>query len=356
MVNCFGKAAVRNRSGALFSWRFGMRVGFIRGGFWLVMMAAILVGVATTGSWAQVPKAKAPGAPPPGARPKAKLPDPEPLSLETSDGVVIKATYYPGTEKKNTVPVILIHGFGGSKSEYHAFALYLQSLGHASIAPDLRGHGQSTVQKFPNGSTVTLDADKLKRDDLEAMARDVEACKKFLLEKNNAGDLNIELLTVIGADFGTIIATRWAAADWSVRDLPAYKQGRDVKALVLLSPMTAFKAVTIREAFTVPAVQSQLSIMFVAGAKDSKSTTEAKKNYDALQRHHPKLPDDPEERRKLQELYLVQPETLVTGTKLLADSVRVRDLSVKEMIGIFIDRRLVQRKQELAWQNRESPL
>jgi hypothetical protein len=103
-------------------------------------------------------------------------------------------------------------------------------------------------------------------------------------------------------------------------------------------------------------VQKQLSIMLVAGSKDSASTSDAKKMYDALQRHHPKLPDDAEERRKVQELYLVQPETVLTGTKLLGDAVAVRDLTVKEMITIFIDRRLVQRKQDFPWQNRESPL
>lgn len=337
-----------------------MHVGKPRRSCWIFFIAAIFVGLVASDGLAQVPKARLqppmPNGAAPGARPKVKLPDPEPVSLESLDGVVLKATYYPGTAKKETVPLMLIHGFGGSKSEYHAFALYMQSLGHASLAPDLRGHGQSTLQKLPNGTTVTLDADKFTRLDLESMVRDIETCKRFLLDKNNAGELNIELLTVVGADFGTILATRWSAADWSVRDLPAYKQGRDVKALVLLSPMTAFKGITMREAFTVPAVQSQLSIMFVAGTKDGKSTSEAKKNYDALQRHHPKLPDDPEERRKIQELYLVQPETLVSGTKLLADSVRVRDLSVKEMIGIFLDRRLVQRKPDLVWQNRESPL
>jgi pimeloyl-ACP methyl ester carboxylesterase len=353
--------------GASFQWRGDMHVRGIKvNGLVAVMAGALVVSFGSV--VAQVPKRTQP-APKPGFPPKAapapavkgkgkaaKLPDPEVVSLETKDGVSIKATYYPGTAKKEAVPVILIHGYGGQRHEYHAFALHLQSLGHAAIAPDLRGHGQSTTAKLLDGSTATLDSDKFNRKDLEAMVLDVEACKRFLMEKNNAGELNIELLTVVGADFGTILAVRWAAADWAVPDLPAYKQGKDVKALVLLSPMASFKAVTMREALTYPAVQKQLSIMLVAGSKDTKSAAEAKKIYDALQRHHPKLPDDPEERRKLQELYLVNPDTVLTGTKLLGDAVAVRDLTVKEMISIFIDRRLVQRKQDFAWQNRESPL
>jgi alpha-beta hydrolase superfamily lysophospholipase len=301
------------------------------------------------------PKVVAPASP--AAKGKGpKLPEPEDVTLETNDGVSIKATYYAGTAKKETVPVIMVHGFEGQRGEYHRLALYLQTLGHASIVPDLRGHGQSKIKKT-DGGPVTLDVEKFTRRDLEDMVRDVEACKKFLLEKNNAGELNIEMLTVIGAEFGGIVAVRWAAADWAARDLPAYKQGRDVKGIVLLSPMASFKAVTMREALVFPPIQSQVSMMLVAGARDSKATAEAKKIYDSLQRHHPKLPDDAEERRRVQELYLIQPEANLSGTKLLADAVVERGLTVKEIIGdVFIKRRLVDRKSDFPWQDRQSPL
>ena len=297
-----------------------------------------------------------PKGPPPAAKGKApKLPEPEDVTLETKDGLSIKATYYAGTAKKETVPVILVHALEGQRGDYHAFAVYLQSQGFAAIAPDLRGHGQSKLKK-PDGTPVAIDPDKLMRPELEAMVQDVEACKKFLLEKNNAGELNIEMLAIVGAEYGGIVAVRWAAADWAARDLPAYKQGRDVKAIVLLSPLDAYKAVTMRDALAFAPVQSQISMMFVAGTKDSKATKEAKKVYDALQRHHPKLPDDPDERRKVQELYLIQPETIVSGTKLLANAVLVRDLQVREMIAIFLERRLLDRKAEFPWQDRQSPL
>jgi pimeloyl-ACP methyl ester carboxylesterase len=297
-----------------------------------------------------------PKGPPPAAKGKTpKLPEPEDVALETRDGMTIKATYYAGTAKKETAPVILVHALEGQRGDYHSFALYLQAQGFAAIAPDLRGHGQSKLKKA-DGSPVALDPDKLMRPELEAMVHDVEACKKFLLEKNNAGELNIEMLAIIGAEYGGIVAVRWAAADWAARDLPAYKQGRDVKAIVLLSPLDAYKAVTMREALTFAPVQSQISMMFVAGTKDSKSTKEAKKVYDALQRHHPKLPEEPDERRKLQELYLIQPEVNLSGTKLLASSVAVRDLPVREMIAIFLERRLIDRKSEFPWQDRKSPL
>lgn len=290
---------------------------------------------------------------PPGKAKGPKIPEPEELTLETNDGFSIKATYYAGTAKKDSVPVILVHAFEGQRGDFHQFALFLQSQGHAAIAPDLRGHGQS---KTRNGMPITIATDKMTRVDLESMVFDIEACKKFLLDKNNSGDLNIELLTIVGAEFGGTVAVRWAARDWAARDLPSYKQGKDVKAIVLLSPQPAFKGVTMREAMAFPPLQSMVSMMLVAGAQDTKSSGEAKKLHNSLENHHPKLPENSEERKKVKSLYFEQPETKVSGTKLLANSVSVGGLTVREMVSIFIQRRLVDRRADFPWQDRQSPL
>lgn len=309
----------------------------------------------------QIPPAKKPLQPPvpmppvakkPGPASKGpKLPEPEDVSLETKDGVALKATYYPGTAKKETVPLIMLHGLGGQRGEYHRLALFLQTLGHASIVPDLRGHGQSKLQKV-DGVTRTLEADNLTRRDLEAMLQDVEVCKKFLLDKNNEGELNIELLCVVGAEFGSIIAARWAAYDWSVRNLPAYKQGQDVKALVFLSPVQAMKAVSMREALAHPALQKLLSVLVIVGADDSKGLSEARKIHGLLHGHRPKPPADREEALKVQDLFLIDNvPTNLSGTRLLG-----RGLRVEENIARFLDLRLVARKADFPWQERRSPL
>jgi alpha-beta hydrolase superfamily lysophospholipase len=296
------------------------------------------------------PPAKTPAPPskataPPAGKAKTagpKVPEPEDVSLSTKDGLSIKATYYPGTGKKEAVPFILVHGFEGQRGDFHSLAIYLQSLGHAAIAPDLRGHGQSKAQRG-GGGAVTLDPDKMTRPALEEMVWDIQACKPFLMEKNNAGELNIEQLCVIGAEFGAILATHWAALDWSQQDLPAYKMGKDVKALVLLSPPSSLKGVTIQKALASPAVKTQLSVLLVAGSEDSKASAEVKKLNSSLQAAHAKNPDD-------KAIYLVQPDTTLSGTKLLGSG-----LEVKEMIASFIDKRLVDRRSNFAWQNRTSP-
>src|SRR5262245_57999402 len=51
----------------------------------------------------------------------------EDVSLEAKDHLLMKATYYPGKHGKETVPVILVHGFGGSRQDLGDLAEFLQS-------------------------------------------------------------------------------------------------------------------------------------------------------------------------------------------------------------------------------------
>ena len=69
----------------------------------------------------------------------------------------------------------------------------------------------------------------------------MKAVKDFLWERNNAGELNIDKLCVVGAEMGASVALNFALADALDQDSnrvlrPDYKLGRFVKALVLISP------------------------------------------------------------------------------------------------------------------------
>src|SRR5262245_11556684 len=276
-----------------------------------------------------------------------KPPAPEDVTLKTKDGVNIRATYFGGLAKKNSVPIIMLHGWEGQRGEYDTLALGLQGKGCSIIAPDLRGHGQSTTQKLADGSTRELDASKLRPAELQEAWLDVEACKSFLMDKNNLGELNINALCVIGADFGAILALRWAALDLTAPPLLTAKQGQDVKALVLLSPMQSFKGLTIREALAVPAVQRELSMMIVCGNKDTKSLPDAKRLHSGLQKFHPDPGNDRDAIEKKKDLFLVEAETSLSGTKLLATG-----LPVMGNIARFIDLRLINKLPEYAWSDR----
>jgi len=279
--------------------------------------------------------------------PKPKIPAAEDVNFETKDGVNIRATYYAGLAKKESIPVIMVHGWEGARGEYDALAKSLQDAGNSCLALDLRGHGQSTAQKLPDGSTKTLAADKFRPNELDAMILDIEAGKKFLMERNNRGELNINALCVIGSEFGGILALRWSALDLTAPPLLAYKQGQDVKALVLLSPLRAFKGLKIDEALAVPDIK-RISMMIVSGKSDNKGGPEAKRLHSSLQTFHAKVGTDPEDIKKNQDLFLVQPETSLQGTKLLGPG-----LPVIGNIGKFIELRLKNKLAEHPWSDRK---
>jgi len=291
-----------------------------------------------------------------------KLPDIERVSLKTKDLVNLQCNFYPGgvvegRDKKFTrvagkevVPVILVHHWGGQRGDYDALASYLQKLGHAIMVPDLRGHGNSTTRRLPGGD-VEIDPERMRTADINAMVYDIEAVKKELLEKNNAGQLNIEMLTIVGAELGAITAMNYAALDWARPQLPFQKQGRDVKALALLSPAQSFKGATLTKSLRAPAVRQLLSVMLVVGAGDAESAKDAKAIHSRLERYH-KEPD-PKDVVEKKSLFLVEKPTSLKGTDLVHPRAM---LNVQFDVAKFIELRLVNKREDFPWKDRTSPL
>ncbi len=63
---------------------------------------------------------------------------PEEITLPTADNVQIKATYYRGGNGKESIPVLLLHGYGAKhdRTDYTKdFAPFLQSKGYAVVVP-----------------------------------------------------------------------------------------------------------------------------------------------------------------------------------------------------------------------------
>ena len=304
-----------------------------------VLLTALALILMTSGSWAQAPKPK-----PKGKDAPAK---PEEIKLDTKDGWSIHATYFPGKLKKEAVPFILLHGWEGQRGDFDPLALFLQAQGHAVIAPDLRGHGQSNTR--PGTEKTIDDPNDLKRPEIESMLYDVEACKKFLRQKNNEGELNLESLCVVASDFSCILAMQWTAADWNAPVLASYKNGQDVKALVLLTPWQTFKGITMQKTLQHPAIRNKLSMLMVAGTDDSRGHADAKKLNTSLEAFRPDMKKDDVE-AKDRTLVFVQPETNLSGTKLLNPG-----LKLMPVIGTFVKFRLVDRTEDFTWSERVSP-
>jgi pimeloyl-ACP methyl ester carboxylesterase len=328
---------------------------------WLVLAAAVAlvsgVGFQPTAlGQEKKPAAKSDkGAPPP------KLD--EDLLLHTRDGLQLAVTYYPPatSEKlqeglgKKTIPIVLLHGWKQSRNDYKDLAHFLQKRGYAVIVPDLRGHGGST-RRIGASRDDTLDAARMTPGQFSLMVtQDMRAVKDFLWEKNNAGELNIDKLCVVGAEMGASVALNFALLDAVDQERnrvqrPDYKLGCFVKALVLISPELSFKGLPIRNAAAYPPVQRDISIMILVGKQNAKALAEAKRLYGIFEKSHPEPTGD--DKLDKQTLFLGELDTLLQGTKLLD-----RKFNLPAVIADFVNRRLVKSNaaREWTWRERKFP-
>ncbi len=275
-----------------------------------------------------------------------EIPAPEDIELTTRDGVILHATYFPGTEEKDTVPVILLHDYQGQRGQFLDLAKRLQEEGHAVLVPDLRGHGESTEVE---GMNKPLRADRLTKQQFYRMVEDdVETLKRFLIRQNNEEQLNIDKLCVVGAGMGAVVAINWAALDWSWPPLATGKQGQDVKALVLISPPQVFRGLSTKNALTTDALQKKIAIFLAVGRDDRRALAQAKRIYTQLQRRR-----TPQERRRTpqerEQLRTIGYRTSLQGVKLLKKEFPLEDHIVK-----FINEMVA--SQKIPWAPRKPPV
>lgn len=320
--------------------------------WWCLALAVLLPLANVSVGWAQAkPSPKAA----PETRPSKKekeLPPPVELKgndLLTRDGVMLKATFYPGTKGKDTVPVILLHSSKGDRKEYTTLAPLLQQRGHAVLVPDLRGFGDSS-QVMVGGQIREVDNLRLKPSDYEAMvAYDMEAIKSFLRRQNDEGQLNVNKLCVVGAEMGASVAIQWAKLDWSWPILTGLKQGQDVKGLVLISPKWSFPGLPINAAIDHPALREQISMLLIVGGADHDALSDARRLHRVIKRDESDLP--PQKRT----VFFFELDTKLQGAKLLGlESLSVRGartkVTVENLVASFVDARLA--SQDYPWVKR----
>jgi pimeloyl-ACP methyl ester carboxylesterase len=299
------------------------------------------------------PAKPAPAADKSAKKEKDKLPEKKELLLQTNDGMTLTLTYYPGTKGKESVPVVLLHAWKRNRTDFKDLAPALQAVGCAVIVPDLRGHGESKHTKYARKDEA-LDAAKFSPQQFGVMVTsDMLAIKNFLWEKNNAGELNLDKLCVVGAEMGASVAVNFAIADaldqGANRVLqPAYKLGRFVKALVLISPEMSFKGLPIRPGNA--RLIADVSLLIFVGKQDKKAYEEAKRIYGIFERYHP----EPVGLNKNEErtLYFAALDTKLQSAKLLDPK-----LNVAGYINEFIQRRLIKSEpsREWMWMERKIP-
>jgi pimeloyl-ACP methyl ester carboxylesterase len=94
--------------------------------------------------------------PTPSAVPAASPPASD-LTLKSSDGLTIAATYWPGRNPHGSA-VLLLHGNNASRGATATNAAWLGRRGYAALTIDLRGHGESAAAPRSFGLHESRDA------------------------------------------------------------------------------------------------------------------------------------------------------------------------------------------------------
>ncbi len=220
------------------------------------------------------------------SRKEIKFSEPIKIKLIAKDNFEFFATYYPGIHGKKTPALILLHDVLGSSEDLSELAAFLQlRYGYAVLTPDLRGHGDSTKT-----GDVEIDPEKITRAEFESFLLDIEACKKHLIARNDEGELNVDLLTVVAVGKSCIPTVNWSLRDWSFPALAGLRQGQDVKAIVLISPEQLFKGVRMTNSlrdglFTGKDVAEPLRVLLAVGNGDSELLKETEAIREIVERN-----------------------------------------------------------------------
>jgi hypothetical protein len=163
-----------------------------------------------------------------------QAPAPEPLNIETVDGVKLKAIFYPSS-MQGAPTVIMLHPIGEGKhmknAEWKSLAEYLQSKNFSVMTFDFRGHGDSTTIADPKAFWGLLANKAVKTKDLQAievkdymangkaylpvLINDIAAVRAYLDRRNDdRKDCNTSNLIVIGADQGATLGAIWINSEW----------------------------------------------------------------------------------------------------------------------------------------------
>jgi len=195
----------------------------------------------------------------------SRVPGTEGISL--SCALFMSANSDKPDVSKNISPMILVHDLGGSKLDLAPLARHLQAAGHTVLVPDLRGHGESTTIV---NQAEEVDYADFKKSDFATIGQDLEACKRYLMQFNNDGKLNISMLSMLAVGDMCPIVTEWVLRDWSFASRGRIKQGKDVQSLILVSPKRKFHIPTL-----------------VIWGEESKSAKESRSVYKSMARHRP---------------------------------------------------------------------
>ena len=131
---------------------------------------------------------------------------------------------------KNKVPlVIFLHSLGKTKADWGDLPAKLKEMNYAVFVLDLRGHGQSLLNKYEKKKYWQ----NFKNLDFKKYPDDVITGINYI--KEQYPEIDIMKIAIIGADIGANTAIN-----------AAYKKSSAVKTIILLSPLTNYMGLESR--------------------------------------------------------------------------------------------------------------
>jgi pimeloyl-ACP methyl ester carboxylesterase len=230
------------------------------------------------------------------------------VQFDSADGVVLKGTFYPGSNGNKSSCVILLHEFGSDRTKggWDGLAKELQKKGFAVLTFDFRGHSDSCTvdpQKFWNfpmnnqtfrrnkaGDTIDYkDIKARKFTYLPWMTNDIQAAKRYLEQRNDANDCNLSNLFLVGAKEGAGLGALWMSQEVSHRrmiphpvnpmlmipDPKLRMHGEDLAGAVWLSMPEKVFTTAVTRLLQIPNIRDKVPMLFVYGAKDEISARAA---------------------------------------------------------------------------------
>jgi len=144
--------------------------------------------------------------------------------LQLPEGIhdaVFRCSYYQGTRGKKSIPVVVLHDWGGSSRDFEPLARRLQKDGCAVIVPELwpgidcsRPPGRPRGDKSPDRKWMERDVF------LNLGCAQLEPVWRFLVEEHNKGVLNLGLVCFLAEGHSGFLAAN--CGDWMSMGLLAF--------------------------------------------------------------------------------------------------------------------------------------
>lgn len=144
----------------------------------------------------------------------------ETVKFKTNDGVEIVGDYYNSAGNKKAL--LLLHMMPATKESYEKFAQNALKNGFNSLAIDLRGHGDSTVQ-----NDKILNYTKFSDTQHQKSILDVSSAVDFLNQKG----FSKENVYIVGASIGANLALEYLTQNHEVKKAVLLSSGLDYRGI-----------------------------------------------------------------------------------------------------------------------------